>query len=93
MNTPKFYLAFYGQPNTTTGQPNESTGFMSRYGNLYAFSSKEKRSEWLSDNETNVANEVCCAVTKREARSYNLGLSIEEYDRYLDGVYCDVNEG
>ena len=77
------YYAFKGQ-NATTGNPNPRTGMHSLFGSFYAFSSKQKRDNWIDENEAVSSSEICEAVNRKSGRKYDLGISIADYNYHLD---------
>ena len=79
----KDYYVFVGQ-NATIGDPNPRTGMHSFWGCFYSFSSKQKRDEWVEENDSGYVSEICEAVTRRSGRKYDLGISIADYNYHLD---------
>jgi hypothetical protein len=85
----KFYgIRFFGGNRTcTTGTPNKVTGRMSVACNVQVFRSAHERDVWVSREKL---SEPCgcdggerIACTKRYARSKNLGISVEAFERDL----------
>ena len=88
----KYYLAFRGQ-NATTGTPNSITGLSSMYGDLIAFTSKENRQHYVDyyyDN--NNPSAFVIAVNRKQARGYNLGMSMHCYNEYVKEAELNADE-
>ena len=66
--------------NTTTGQPNARTGRMSTAVNLLSFSKKINRDAWVIDGNCRKS------VSKKEARSLHLGMSVYEFTEMLESM-------
>ena len=73
---------FWSGRNTTTGNPNPSTGRMSKAGNLEIFSTKAERDEWVDDGKSTADMGGNCreSVTRKQARELCLGLTVAEFD-------------
>jgi len=83
----KLYYAFIGQ-NATTGKPHARTGYYSIYGDLYAFSSKRERDNFVDSRYNSSAQIIAVATNKRDAkRKYFRGMTQVEFDQYL--LYVD----
>ena len=83
--TIKYFYAFRGQLNTTTGQPNTKTGRLSTYGDLKVFDTRKERDCFVNDFEYG------CGVSRvsvnvKSARKYFLGLSVIQYDDYINNI-------
>jgi len=73
-----FYgIEFKCGKNTTTGWPNEKTGNMSIACNLKIFDTKLARDNWADGCRK-------IAVNKSEIRDYHLGMSMQDYNEYLE---------
>ena len=83
----KLYLAFVGQVNTTSGTRNINTGNLSRHGFITAFTTNAKRNEFV-ENYYHINNDAI-AGNKHTLRGYCLGMSVELYNDYIDGVEID----
>ena len=81
------YLAFVGQVNTTSGTPNTHTRRMSRHGFITAFTTNAKRNYFV-ENYYHINNEAI-AGNRNSLRGYCLGMSLEMYNDYIDGVEID----
>ncbi len=86
----KNYYLFKGQ-NATTGKPNPTTGKMSYYGELLAFSTKQARDEY-HENFYNHSNpsEFTKKCSRTTARGYFLGMSVDSFKEYLKLVDFDA---
>ncbi len=85
----KYYYVFNGQ-NASTGSANKVTGFMSYYGSVIKFDSKKEALEYVDDKWN--GNDIITAGTKRKMRTFCLGMSVrnfEEYLNYIDTMYKD----
>jgi len=80
------YYVFNGQ-NATTGTANKNTGEMSFYGEVLTFSSKKTALEYVEDNATGMASDICKAGTKSTMRKYCLGMSVRDFEEYLLHTY------
>jgi hypothetical protein len=88
----RFYaFQFQSGANTTTGQPNPTTGHFSTAGDLVVFSTREKRDAWVRRGRATSAMRGNCryAVTAKEARTLHLGMTMDEYNSYVEGVGID----
>lgn len=87
VNDMKKYYAFeYSSGrNTTTGQPNESTGRMSTAGRLAVFHSQSDRNKWVDDGRYTSDMGGCCreSVTSVEARRLHAGQSVADYNEFV----------
>jgi len=90
MNKRKYYgIRFFGGNRTcTTGTPNKVTGRMSVACEVQVFCSVQERAVWVSREKL---SEPCgcgggerIACTKKYARSKNLGISVEDFERDLE---------
>ena len=75
----KMYYAWLGERFTTIGRPNPVTGLRSLYGELYAFDDKSDRDAFC-DTFSHSRNLYPIAVTKKQARRYHFGVSVEDYN-------------
>jgi len=80
-NTKKYY-AWAGQ-NASCGTPNITTGRMNMYGDNYVFSCKKEREEFVENYRSDNPSEFCVSCSKAELRSYNLGLSVRDFEFQL----------
>jgi hypothetical protein len=78
-----FYAVEFWDRNRdcTTGQPNEKTGRMSIACDLMAFSSREERYLWVRKDI-----QYRSYVTKNEMRKLCRGMSIAEYNEYIESL-------
>ena len=76
------YLIFMASGNATTGQPNKQTGRYSRHGSYLKFNSLKEREEYISDYLYSKDFWYICG--KGKGRCYSLGMSIADYNKYLD---------
>ena len=82
----KFYAVEYKSgKNTTTGQPNQKTGYMSIATDSVAFTSKNDRDAWVADGEhtSDMRGNCRSAVTLRQLRNLCLGMSIDEFAEHI----------
>ncbi len=77
------YFVFKGK-NASTGCSNRRTGRMSFYGEFIAFESKAKALKFVEDNTTGYVGDICVAGTKRTLRKYYQGISVADYNEYMD---------
>ncbi|MGZ8220034.1 MAG: hypothetical protein ACXWT0_00150 [Methylobacter sp.] len=93
MNKKYYAVQFWSGRNTTTGTPNEKTGHMSIACDLESFSSKESRDSWVDTGKTTSDMRGNCreAVTKKEARSLCLGMSVSAFNEHLE-MMLDADE-
>jgi hypothetical protein len=78
--------------NSYYGAPNKLTGNRSMYGEIHAFSTKEKREKYMTDYfyyDVDVIEKKC---TRKTARNYCLGSTAQEFRDYMDSVDCDVDQ-
>lgn len=91
----KLHYAFIGQLHTTAGTANKRTGSYSKYGNIVAFSSRQKRDHFVSDyyNSSNPYY-VAVATNYKTAKSkYCAGMTQKDYDDYmLNYVIANVDQ-
>jgi len=93
MKNSKISYCFLGQ-NATTGTPNRLTGKMSMYGELVAFSCREKRDQFVNEyyDQSNPSIQAY-KTNKSDAKSdYFAGLSKYVFDQYLSEVDSCVDE-
>ena len=86
-----YYLAFNGQ-NATTGTPNRLTGLSSMYGDIIAFTSKDNRDRYVAEYYDNNPSVFVVAVNRKQARGYNLGMSMYDYNEYIRFVESNADE-
>lgn len=87
MNTRKYYaVQFWSSKSTTTGQPNKKTGRLSKACSTGIFKSKAARDLWVEEGKTTPDMRGNCreAVTKKELRELNLGLTTEQFNEHLE---------
>ncbi len=77
----KYYINI-GQ-NMSVGTPNAMTGRMSMYGDLIAFRSKKERDVFF-DNKILEPSETMEKCSKTSARKFNMGMTIREFDEYIE---------
>lgn len=77
------YYVFNGQ-NASTGVPNEITGNMSYYGDVLKFNSKKEALEYVEDKSGFSAQELIVAGTKRTMRKYCLGMTVADFELWLE---------
>ena len=85
----KFYAVEYlSGRNTTTGQPNQKTGYLSIAVHPQSFSSKPERDAWVDDGEhtSDMRGNCRSAVTLRQLRGLHLGLSLDDFDRLVEAI-------
>jgi len=83
----KYYaVQFWSGRNTTTGTPNEKTGYKSIACDLLSFSSKEARDSYVDKGKITCDMRGNCreAVTKKQARSLCLGMSVSAFNEHLE---------
>lgn len=82
----KFYaFEYHSGRNTTSGQPNATTGRMNTAGNLAIFSKRSARDSWVEKGRATPDMGGNCrrAVTAKEARSLMAGMSTEDYSHHV----------
>ena len=67
-----------GNRTCTTGTPNANTGRLSIAGSIATFDSVELRDEWLACGGDRIA------CTKRELRNFCLGVSVADFEEFLE---------
>ena len=87
----KYYLVWKGQ-NSTCGTPNDTTGLSSMYGELIAFTSKENRQHYVDYYYDDNPSVFVVAVNRKQARGYNLGMSMYYYNEYIKEVELNADE-
>ena len=77
------FFAFIGQ-NASTGTPHPQTGNYSQYGDIIAFSTIEKRDEFVDEyyNQNN-PSEYAEKCNRSSARGYCLGMSVADFNDYV----------
>ena len=91
--TKRFYgIRFLGGNRTcTTGTPNENTGRMSIACDVQVFRTKTERDKWVNNEKISEPSgcgggeRIACSLS--EARNYNLGISVEDFEADLDSSY------
>ena len=81
-----FYAVEYiSGRGTTTGQPNQKTGYMSIATDSVAFASKKERDAWVADGEytSDMRGNSRAAVSLRQLRNLCLGMSIDEFAEHI----------
>ena len=80
------YFVFDGQ-TASTGEPNKITGRMSFYGRILKFKTKKEALDYVIENDSGMASDICVAGTRRTIRNYCLGSSMEDFN-----MECDYSE-
>lgn len=90
----KYYYAvrFLGGNRTcTTGQPNKTTGRMSKAIQSYAFTSDADRTAWINEEKLSSPSGLSggerIAVTKKQLRSLSLGESINDFNEKIENLH------
>jgi hypothetical protein len=84
----KYYI-FKGQ-HATCGTPHMTTGLLSTYGDLIAFSTKEKRDSFFKEYyDYNNPSTVLTKCTANTCRKFFLGMSWHNMREYID-MYVDI---
>ena len=79
----RLYLAFVGDKNCSTGEPNKKSGRMSRYGIIKIFQSKIKRDQFC-DQYNHKFNMYPIACNKKSAWSqFCAGQSYNDFLYYI----------
>lgn len=73
------FLLWNENRSCTIGLPNKQTGRLSIAGDLEVFRTKSDRRNWLCAH-----NARSIAVTKKHARKLLRGLSIQEFNQYIE---------
>jgi len=83
-----YSFEFKSGPSTTIGEPNIKTGLMSVAGDLSAFDTTIERDEFVSNGVTTSPMRGNCriVITKKAARNLCLGMSMADYNEYLEWV-------
>jgi hypothetical protein len=77
----KYYaFEYWSGRNTTIGQPNKITGRLSIAGDLRCFDTMAERDGWIKYFNRGRLREK---VTKRESRQLCAGMSVRDYEEYL----------
>jgi len=76
------YYAWVGQ-GATTGTPNKNTGFYSMCGDVIAFDSRKARDNYC-EQYSERHNSYPVPTSRRDARQYHLGMSVYDYNEYID---------
>ena len=82
----KFYAIEYRsstKTGCTTGEPNGRTGRMSIACDIEAFGSKTERADWIDGGS---CDRPRISISKTTARAHCLGLSVAEFNDYLESV-------
>jgi len=92
----KSYLLWIGQ-NATTGQPNTKTGHYSNYGYIVKFKSLSERRAFIDQWRPNNPSEFCRIVNRKTARQFCLGMTMRDYNDYidhgaLDYLFCESSQ-
>lgn len=78
----KNFYAYVGQ-NATTGTAHATTGKFSMYGDIIAFSTIDKRDQFVAEySDTNNYAEKC---NRNTARKYCLGITVENFNDWVIG--------
>lgn len=84
-----FYaVQFWSGRNTTTGEPNPRTMRMSRAVNVEVFKTAAARDKWVDGGQVTSGMAGNCRepVTKQQLRELRLGLSMKDFNEYLDAL-------
>jgi len=86
----KNFYAYVGQ-NATIGTPHPVTGRLSMYGDIIAFSTIEKRDQFVAEySDTNKYAEKC---NRKTAREYCQGMTVANFKEWvLDNADSNVDE-
>ena len=86
----KNFYAYLGQ-NATTGTPHPVTGRMSMHGDIIAFSTIEKRDQFVAEySDINKYAEKC---NRKTAREYCQGMAVSNFNEWvLDNADRNVDE-
>ena len=77
----KYYAFNYSHsPKTTSGEPNQTTGCLNIAGDLAVFNSKSDRDEWVDRTYDRAA------LTLKQVRSHHLGMTVSDYNDYLEQI-------
>ena len=79
----KFYaFEFYSGRNTTTGEPNRTTGSYSTAGFLAVFPSSAQRDEWVENGRVTADMRGNCReiITAKRARALCAGMTLSEFE-------------
>lgn len=83
----KFYaFEFYSGRNTTTGQPNRTTGSYSTAGSLAVFPSSAQRDEWVKNGRVTSGMRGNCReiITAKDARALCAGMTLSDFDMFVE---------
>lgn len=91
----KEIFVFIGE-NASTGTPNENTGRMSFYGQVYRIDGTLRQArEWSDMKEHRTTRKICVVGGKKKMRQYCLGQTMRNFEEtlhYAQTVYPDANE-
>ena len=92
----KYYYAveYKSGTSTTAGQPNEKTGRYSKAVDCACFKSESERDTWVGKGKHTPAMRGNCreAVTKKELRELHLGMSIADYNEFVENLNWTADE-
>ncbi len=86
MNNKYYAFEYWSGRQTTTGEPNKNTGYMSIAGTINIFNNKNDRDLWVLAGKStcDMSGNDRESVTKKEARNLCLGMTITEYDEMMN---------
>lgn len=86
MSNHLFAFEFEDGRRTTTGEPNKNTGNLSIAGQAHMFWDDVERDHWVVGNTLNYDKRTDQRIrtSKQDLRSLHKGMSIREYEDYID---------
>ena len=83
-----FAFEFKDGRRTTTGEPNKHTGNRSIAGQAHMFWDEVERDHWVVGNTLNYDKHTDKRIrtSKQDLRSLHKGMSISDYESYIDGL-------
>lgn len=82
-----FGVEYWSGKGTTTGTPNKKTGYMSIAMDAKAFKNKADRDSWVNNGGVKLR----VAVSKKQLRNLCLGMSVTEFEEYLDYLISELD--
>ena len=81
-------VEFWSGRNTTTGDHNPRTGRMSIACDIQSFESISARNDWVDNGKitADMGGNNRETITKKKVRALCLGMSIVDYNEYLDYI-------
>ena len=84
----RVFFVFEGNLDVHVGTPHKSNGRQNIEGNLRAFTTKQKRDDFIADHSSNYSSIVI--TTKHKAKvDYFAGISQVMYDDYVEFTVLD----